>query len=191
MEEQVVEQEAIRFPYQVNTRMPIVGLSVGDIKSPKTLELTKEDVLICVKKAPVFRRFRDGKLVRVGAYNLDRLHNEEFIDEKEWELLGDKRGEVIVPTVSEKKETEVVKEEPKVEEKPQVVEEAPVEEEVVAETVEEAQTEETTEESTEVVNDEEEVSEEVTEEETTSEDGEESNSFNNNIRYKNKKKHNR
>ena len=55
-----MENNETRFPYQVNTIMPITGLSIGNLLVPRTEKLTKEDVLICIKKAPVFRRFSDG-----------------------------------------------------------------------------------------------------------------------------------
>jgi hypothetical protein len=196
------ENNEIVFPYQVNTIMPIIGLSCGDLMVPTTAKLTKEDVLICLKKAPVFRRFSSSKLERVTISNLDRLHNEEFMTEAEYEAFLDKQGDVRgkvaeTPVVEEKKETEPVKVE--VEEEPvPVVEEAKVEtvteESVVeeAETVEEtAQTEDTIEEEvTENINDEK-VSEDVTEE--APEVVEETNSDENhrNNRYNNKKKHNR
>lgn len=187
-------EESITFAYQVNTRMPITGLSIGNLRSPKTVELTKEDVLICVKKAPVFRRFTTGKLVRVGTANLDRLHNEEYIDEKDWEAYLDKRGTVNeapvkeeAPVVEEKKETPVVEEPVKVEETVEETVESKTEE--AAETLVEAQTEESVEDSTDEIN-EEEVSEEVTENNEASKE-EEKGYNNNNNRYNNKKKHNR
>lgn len=179
------------FPYQVNTIMPILGLSVGNIMVPSTVKLTKEDVRMCLPKAPVFRRFSNGKLERVSISSVDRLHNEKFMTEKEYEEFLDKqndnRGKVYetAPVVEEKEEKEpeleVEVNEPVVEEEVTVEESTTVE----AETVEEAaQTEEVVEESTEENVNDEEISEEVTEEVV-----EERNNRNN--RYNNKKKHNR
>jgi hypothetical protein len=201
------ENNEVVFAYQVNTIMPITGLSCGNLMVPSTAKLTKEDVLVCLKKAPVFRRFGSSKLERVTISNLDRLHNEKFMTETEYEEFldkqGDNRGKVVeAPVVEEKKETEpVVKEEAVVEEEPTPVVEEEVKEETVtdepvveeAETVEEtAQTEDTVEEEvTENVNDVE-VSEDVTDtpvEEETKDQEENKNSHNN--RYNNKKKHNR
>lgn len=195
------------FSYQVNTIMPIIGLSCGTIMVPSTVKLTKEDVLVCLKKAPVFRRFVNRKLERVTISNIDRLHNENYMTEEEYEEFLDKqndnRGKVSeAPVVEEKKEPEP---EPVVEETPveEPVEETPVVEEVKeesvtedsmieeTETVEEAaQIEDTIEEEvTESINDEE-VSEDVTETPDLVEETDSENKVHNN-RYNNKKKHNR
>lgn len=196
------ENNEVVFPYQVNTIMPIMGLSCGTLMVPATAKLTKEDVLICVKKAPVFRRFSSDKLERVTVSNLDRLHNEKYMTVAEYEEFldkqGDNRGKVAeTPVVEEKKETEPVKEEvvPPTLVVEEVKEETPVTETPVveeAETIEEvAQTEDTIEEEvTENINDEK-VSEDVTEE--APDVVEETNSDENhrNNRYNNKKKHNR
>ena len=188
------------YAYQVNTRMPIVGLSVGTLKVPTTVKLTKEDVLICVKKAPVFRRFSASDRERDGIGNIDRLHRAEHLTKEEYEAILDKekdnRGKVSeTPVVEEKKETPVV-EEPKVEEVPVVEETVPVveEEPKVEETVVEEDSTPVVEEIPETtveeeVNEEEEVSEEVTEETTEVEN--ESTEENNNNGYRNKKKHRR
>ena len=174
------------YSYQVNTRMPIMGLSIGTLKVPTTAKLTKEDVLICVKKAPVFRRFAADDKERVGIGNIDRLHRAEHLTEKEYEALVDKendnRGKVSEAPVEEKKETPVV-EEPKKEEVIPEVKEEPVVEEESTPVVEETET-------TEEVNEKEEVSEEVTEE-TTEVEGSSTEENNNKNRYYNKKKHNR
>ena len=42
------ENNEVVFNYQVNTIMPIIGLSVGNLMVPSTAKLTKEDVLICI-----------------------------------------------------------------------------------------------------------------------------------------------
>ena len=196
------ENNQVVFPYQVNTIMPITGLSCGNLMVPTTAKLTKEDVTICLKKAPVFRRFNSHKLERVTISNLDRLHNEEFMTEAEYEefldKMGDNRGKVVeTPVVEEKKETvveEVVAPAPVVEEtiEDEVKEEPVIETPVVeAETTEEvAQTEETIieEEVADDVNDER-ISEDVTE--VSIEEDETKVDNNRNNRYNNKKKHNR
>ena len=118
-----MENNETRFPYQVNTIMPITGLSIGNLLVPRTEKLTKEDVLICIKKAPVFRRFSDGTKERVGIANLDRLHNEVHMTEEEYkEFLANS-------VVEEKVEEKIVEEEPVIEDKVEVapiVEEEPV-----------------------------------------------------------------
>jgi hypothetical protein len=182
------------FPYQVNAIMPIIGLNYGNIMVPSTVKLTKEDVATCVKKVPVFRRFKNGKLVKVTISSIDRLHNEEYMSEKEYEEYLDKqadnRGKVTDNIVKEniieepKKETSVVNtEEPK---------EIPVVEPVVeeADTVNiNDQTEEPVVETTvENINDEE-ISENVTESDNSEETNK--NEYNHNNRYNGKKKHNR
>ena len=106
---EILEEEV--YAYQVNTRMPIVGLSIGILKVPTTVKLTKEDVLICVKKAPVFRRFSNSDKERVGIGNIDRLHRAEHLTEEEYQKMIDKendnRGKVSQTPVEEKKETVV------------------------------------------------------------------------------------
>ena len=193
------ENNEVVFNYQVNTIMPITGLSVGNLMVPSTAKLTKEDVLICLKKAPVFRRFNGSKLERVTASNLDRLHNEEYMTEAEYEEFldkqGDNRGKVAKAPVEETKvveepvveEVEAPVEEIKAEEPvstEKIVEEAPVE----AETEESAQTEEEVSDTVEEINDEG-ISEEVTEDDSPVVEDDTNNHKNN--RYNNKKKHNR
>lgn len=192
------ENNNVVFPYQVNTIMPITGLSIGSIMVPSTVKLTKDDVIICIKKAPVFRRFQNGKLVRVTISSVDRLHNENLMSDKEYEDFidkqSDKRGKVS--DVEVKKEKPVVKEEPVKEEAPVVeepVEEIPVEEVKVEEAdtaMDEItdQTEEPVTETTEDIINDEGISEDVTES-VDSEESSKSNQKNN--RYNNKKKHNR
>ena len=124
-----------RYPYQVNAIMPIIGLSIGTIKVPCTQELTKEDVLICLKKAPVFRRFTNGIKERVGIDNIDRLHRENYMTKEEFEKISSNSAPEEVVKVEEPIK-EVVEPEPEV--IPDIVEEEPVaEEEQVEETVEE------------------------------------------------------
>ena len=181
------ENNEVVFSYQVNTIMPITGLSCGNLMVPSTAKLTKEDVLICLKKAPVFRRYTNRKLERVTISNLDRLHNEEYMTKEEYEAFlekqGDNRGKVVVevPVVEEKKETQPVQD---------VKETVTPEPKEEAETV--AQTETIVEEVTDNNVNDEEVSENVTETPVDVVEETEENSDNNNqkYRYNNKKKHN-
>ena len=191
-----------RYMYQVNTIMPILGLSIGTIKVPTSQNLTKDDVLICLKKAPVFRRFSDGNKERVGIDNIDRLHRENYMTVEEYnEYLANKTNDIV-----EEKVEEPVVEESEPEADPIVEESAPVEEVVEEETVEEEEVfipvpeEDTTveenaieEESTVVEEDNDVVAnelfdsvieDEVTEEEEISEN----NSNNNNNYFRNRKK---
>ena len=173
------ENNEVVFPYQVNTIMPITGLSFGNLMVPSTAKLTKEDVAICIKKAPVFRRFQNGKLERVTISSIDRLHNEKFMSEEEYEEFLDKqsdnRGKVYDNTI---------KEEPK--------KEIPVVESVIkeADTAEDENTDQTetitVETTVKNINDEG-ISEDVTE---SVNDEDKKNEYNQ-YRYNNKKKHNR
>ena len=120
-----------RYLYQVNPRVPMV-LSEINFRSPKSAELTKDDVLKALPKAAIFRRFTD-RIERVNTMNLDRLHNEKFMTEKEYEeyLLekDNKRGQVVVEEKVSVAEAPDKVEDPVVETK--VSEPEKVEEEVV------------------------------------------------------------
>ena len=96
------------FLYTVNPRKVIVGLSgVKAIRSAKSLHLTKEDVLACLKKATVYRRFsNEGMNVRVTPSNVDRLHNAKFISEEEWAAAGNKAPAATEPVRGTVKEPE-------------------------------------------------------------------------------------
>lgn len=122
--------------YSVRPRKPIKDLEgVPFIRTPKSLQLTKDDVLKCLDKGSVYRYFaNENKLEKVTVNNVDRLHNAKFMDEAEYEKflageLGKDSGTVVnnKAVVEEKKEE--VKVEPAVEEvKPEpVVEEAKAE----------------------------------------------------------------
>jgi glutamine amidotransferase-like uncharacterized protein len=134
--------EEIRFTYVVNPRRPIKGIQdLPAIKGSRTIKLTKEEVLTCMACGPVYRRFANESIQeRVTAANLDRLHNEKFISEREF------NGGSKIPVVksSDKLEVETtVEENPK---KPIVVEKKVEKEpvpEVAAEEVKEEVVEET------------------------------------------------
>jgi hypothetical protein len=186
------ENNEIVFPYQVNTIMPIIGLSCGNLMVPTTAKLTKEDVLICLKKAPVFRRFGSNKLERVTISNIDRLHNEKFMDEVEYEKFldkqGDNRGKVTETIAEKKKETNDYVEKEPIKPTPVVKEETVTEESIV----EEAETIENIAQTDNIIEDEvaENISDVGVSENVTGTLHDEINENNNN-RYNNKKKHNR
>lgn len=107
--------EQQKFMYSVRPRKPIVGLeSVDFIRVAKSLELTKPDVLICLDKASVYRRFSNGHEEKVTKLNIDRLHNDKFMTEEEFAKFGkDKLSEgaqKVVDTTPAKKVEEPVKE---------------------------------------------------------------------------------
>ena len=95
----------LAFLYTVNPRKVITGLSgVNAIRTAKSLFLTKEDVKICLQKATVYRRFaNEGINERVNVGNIDRLHRENYVSEKDWDAVQAKEmseghGKVEVPT---------------------------------------------------------------------------------------------
>ena len=73
--------------YSVNPRKTITGLAnIPSFRSPRSLFLTLEDVKICVEKATVYRRFaNEGRLEKVTIGNYERLHNDVFMTEEEYE----------------------------------------------------------------------------------------------------------
>lgn len=79
----------LAFLYTVNPRKVITGLSgVNAIRTAKSLFLTKEDVKICLQKATVYRRFaNEGINERVTVGNIDRLHRENYVSEKDWDAV--------------------------------------------------------------------------------------------------------
>ena len=79
----------LAFLYTVNPRKVITGLSgVNAIRTAKSLFLTKEDVKICLQKATVYRRFaNEGINERVNVGNIDRLHRENYVSEKDWDAV--------------------------------------------------------------------------------------------------------
>lgn len=126
--------EETRFLYSVYPQRPIKGVLPNNrpICGPKSLSLTKEEVLICLKFGTVYRRFaNENRNERVNLDNLDRLHNERFIMEKDFvvDSLGKNSGTVVDTTPEKTPETKA--EETKVEDTP--VSEAEVKEEAVEE----------------------------------------------------------
>ena len=110
-----------KYIYQVNPRLPI-QVEVGFIRSPKSVELSLQEVIDNLPKAAIFRRFND-KIERVTTLNAERLHNEKFMTEEEYEVFKDKqndnRGKVeetpvtlVVEKPVEEVKVEEVKEEP-------------------------------------------------------------------------------
>ena len=123
-----------RYLYSINPKTRIVNIpGIAVIRSPKSLSLSKDEVVKCLKVATVYRRFaNENKIEKVTNLNIDRLHNAKFISEEQWKVMNigaeEERGTVVNNAVEE-----IV---------PEVVEEtveevAPAVEEVVEETVEE------------------------------------------------------
>jgi len=68
---------------------PIVLGHGIEIKTRKSLYLTKEDVLKCLETAYVYRRFALREPERVTISNIDRVHRQVYISESEWDKLKD------------------------------------------------------------------------------------------------------
>ena len=143
----------MKFKYIVRPSIPIRGVFDRTIHKETLMELEKEEVKICLKHGPVFRRFDLSNSVKVTLLNLDRLHNEKFIPENEWnktpvvEAVVTPEVTAEEPTVDETAIETVVEKEEVVE---PVVEETTEPEEVVEETSE-ATVEEAVEETVEEV----------------------------------------
>lgn len=175
--------------YEVRPHRIITGIhGVPYIRSPRSVYLTKDEVLICLKNGSVYRRFANlDKLERVTVTNVDRLHNENFISEEEWKKESTATKVEETPVVEEVKQ-----EEPVVEEVPAPVEEEPIEEVVEEDSkVDKTAPVEVTEESVEVEEAEEEVAEEESDDSVVEEKVDEAPQQNNNsVQFKNHhKKH--
>lgn len=121
--------------YTVHPRKVITGISgVNAIRTAKSLFLTKEDVMLCLKNASVYRRFSSvGVNERVTVGNIDRLHRDEYVSEEDWAKVVEKEmseghGKVSQPEVAQPEKVESKQEE--VIAKPEVAEPTSVEEKV-------------------------------------------------------------
>ena len=143
--------------YSVNPKKIIKDLPTLPIRSPRSLYLTKEQVMICLKSGTVYRRFAaENRNERVTILNLDRLHNDKFMTEEEYKAFlesktNDQRGTIINDHEENKKETvnedNIKEEENNNDESHTVQPDVNVEyngDEVVEETVEEESVDETT-----------------------------------------------
>lgn len=113
--------------YSVHPKKIIKGLLEKPIRTARSLYLTKEQVKVCLKYGSVYRRFaNENKIERVLISNIDRLHNEKFMTESEYEqykksLTDSMRGSVIN---TDSETTPVLEEKPDTVE-PEIKEEAP------------------------------------------------------------------
>lgn len=90
------------FIYAVHPRKPITGIpGVPVIRTNKSVYLTKDDVIACLRLAAVFRRFPE-KTERVTIDNVDRLHRDSYISEEDWKKMDCKKEDhsSTVPTVT-------------------------------------------------------------------------------------------
>ena len=103
--------DELRFAYQVNPKKPIRSLpEFGLIRTNKTLMLTKEQALKAMEGASLYRRFNHDTVIRVTSLNIDRLHNEKFMDEKEYEIF--KTNNTVFVAAPEEPETVEIPESP-------------------------------------------------------------------------------
>ena len=132
--------------YSVAPKRPIRLTDGTCIRVPKSVYLSKEDLISILPKAIVYRRFVSvGINEKVTTSNIDRVHRAEYIPENEWTgetVSSENAGKVFTPSMEDNKKeetTEVVTpiEEPVV--APEVTE-TPVEEAVVEEVVTEENT---------------------------------------------------
>ena len=90
--------------YSVHPRTVIKELPVAPIRVPKSLYLTKDQVLICLKHGAVYRRFaNEGRNERVTITSVDRFHNEKFMTEEQYAAflqsgVADNRGTTFADT---------------------------------------------------------------------------------------------
>ena len=96
-----------RYLYSINPKTRIVNIpGIAVIRSPKSLSLSKDEVVKCLKVATVYRRFaNENKIEKVTNLNIDRLHNAKFISEEQWKVMNigaeEERGTVVNNAVEE------------------------------------------------------------------------------------------
>lgn len=101
-----------RFRYQVTPYSPIKDLIPGQsLRRAFTSDLTKDEVLLCMKHGPVCRLF-PGKLpIKVTGSNIDSLHKKDFesdfVDVASKDTVNTEKIEIEHPDVSEEPKTEV------------------------------------------------------------------------------------
>lgn len=140
----------IKFKYEVHPRIPIRTLIPQKaVIRPTQLDLTKDEVKLCLQHGPVFRVFDRNTQVRATLYNLDELHVEKYstpgtkanvdpakkVDVCESIVIPKtEEDKEEIPSLEElipKEEAPVVEEEPEIKENP--IEEAPIAEKIIAE----------------------------------------------------------
>lgn len=105
-----------KFKYEVHPRIPIRNLIPQKaITRPTQLDLSKDEVKLCLKHGPVIRLFDRTTQVKVTLYNLDEVHVAKY-------NAPASKGNIDPAKKTDVYETIVI---PKAEEKAPVVEEAP------------------------------------------------------------------
>jgi hypothetical protein len=169
-----------KYSYEVHPRIPIKNVIPGKgIFRPTVLDLTKDEVVKCLKCGPVFRNFGKGDQVQVTLYNIDELHVAHYVAPSKTKAIDPSKKTDVAGIIVPKKEfvphiiAPTKKEEPVKEQVEEVtdevaeesVEKAVVEEEKVEEPVVEAPVEEAVDAVEEAEASEEEKAEEVIDEE--------------------------
>ena len=101
------------FLYEVHPKRVITGIpGIPAIRVRKSVYLTKDDVIKCLEKGSVYRRF-SLKTERVTTANLDRVHREEYISEEDWpdflvKLKAEGNGQVVDTTPDNNNTQQVV-----------------------------------------------------------------------------------
>lgn len=102
-----------KFKYMITPVRVIKLESMGNIgiRTPRTMDLTLDEVKACIKNAKIYRRFNTNNLQKVTISNCERLHNEKFMTEEEYAdfLIKEKsenRGNVKSPEDTVKEITE-------------------------------------------------------------------------------------
>lgn len=77
-----MSNENLSLTYHIHPKVPIKDLIPGtSIRRPRAMQLTKEEVLHCMKYGPVFRVFPGKDPIRVTGDNIDELHRTSYYQE--------------------------------------------------------------------------------------------------------------
>lgn len=108
--------EDIRYNYSINPRKRIISEYpiFKNVRTPKTLMLTKKEVVDALKSCIVYRRFDATTIKKVNLMNLDRMHQDTYdptleqeikpISFEEDSMVEEKKEDTPI-----KKETEIIK----------------------------------------------------------------------------------
>ena len=110
-----MSDEKYTYSLSPRKRMRTKFESLNSVRIPRTMLLSKEEVVEALKFASVYRRFNSKLCVKVTVMNLDRLHNAEYDPVGEQEIKPINLGNNNEEKVEEKVEEPII-EEPKKEE---------------------------------------------------------------------------
>lgn len=109
---------ATTYLYSVSPKKPIRFLCgaavVPPIRTPRSIQMTLEQVRDCIKYGSVYRRFNEeGRNERVTTANVERLHNAHYMTEEEFNSLvsnvtkTEEVKEVVAPKAEENRRGQV------------------------------------------------------------------------------------